>query len=110
MLQNASATGGLRGGNFQGALAQFRPAMLQNQLDQQYNKWSGLAGLGQASAAGQAAQGMAMAGNVGNLMGQGAAAQAGGIMGQGSIASNTFGDLLSIANTAVSGYRAYKGI
>ncbi|OBQ32118.1 MAG: hypothetical protein AN487_22985, partial [Anabaena sp. CRKS33] len=30
MLQNASATGGLRGGNLQGALAQFRPQMLQD--------------------------------------------------------------------------------
>jgi hypothetical protein len=28
LLQNASATGGLRGGNVQGALAQFRPALL----------------------------------------------------------------------------------
>ena len=34
LLQQASATGGLRGGNIQGALAQFRPQMLQQQIEQ----------------------------------------------------------------------------
>ena len=56
MLQNASATGGLRGGNMQGALAQFRPAMLQNQINQQMAMLGGISGqsmpaLGMASGA-----------------------------------------------------------
>jgi saccharopine dehydrogenase-like NADP-dependent oxidoreductase len=38
ILQNASATGGLRGGNVQGALAQFRPALLNQFLEQQYGR------------------------------------------------------------------------
>lgn len=46
ILQNASATGGLRGGNTQGALAQFRPQLLQQFMEQQYNRLGGLAGQG----------------------------------------------------------------
>jgi hypothetical protein len=42
ILQNASATGGLRGGNVQGALAQFRPALLNQFLEQQYGKLGGM--------------------------------------------------------------------
>lgn len=46
LLQNASATGGLRGGNTKGALAQFRPQLLQQLLEQQYGRLGGLAGQG----------------------------------------------------------------
>jgi len=41
ILQRASATGGLRGGNVQGALAQFSPALLQSLLEQQYSRLGG---------------------------------------------------------------------
>ena len=95
MLQRASATGGLRGGNIQGALAQFRPALLSSLIDQQYGRLGGLtalggnvtqnlASMGQASAAGVGAAGMTTGANVANLMGQQGAAQAGGILGQQS--------------------------
>lgn len=50
MLQNASATGGLRGGNTQGALAQFRPQMLNQAIGQQMQSLGGLAGMGQNAA------------------------------------------------------------
>lgn len=46
ILQNASATGGLRGGNTQGALAQFRPALLSQLINQRYQQLGGLSGLG----------------------------------------------------------------
>lgn len=46
MLQRASATGGLRGGNIQAALAQFRPQMLQQAIEQQYGRLGGFAGAG----------------------------------------------------------------
>lgn len=48
ILQNASATGGLRGGNTQAALAQFRPAMLSQLIEQQYGRLGGLSNLGMA--------------------------------------------------------------
>ena len=81
MLQNASATGGLRGGNLQGALAQFRPAMLQAALDQQYARLGGLTSLGQQSAAGVGTAGLQTGVNTAALLGQAGAAQAGGIIG-----------------------------
>ena len=82
MLQQASATGGLRGGNIQGALAQFRPAMLQNAIEQQYSRLAGLTTLGQQSAAGVGSAGMQTGVNIGGLLLRGGAAQAGGIIGQ----------------------------
>lgn len=81
MLQNASATGGLRGGNIQGALAQFRPAMLQAALDQQYARLGGMTALGQQSAAGVGTAGMQTGANTAELLGRAGAAQAGGIIG-----------------------------
>lgn len=81
MLQNASATGGLRGGNLQGALAQFRPAMLQAALDQQYARLGGLTEIGQQSAARVGTAGMQTGVNTAALLGQAGAAQAGGIIG-----------------------------
>jgi len=82
ILQNASATGGLRGGNTQGALAQFRPNMLAAAIDQQYQRLGGLTTLGQNAAAGVATGGQNFANNSGQLLGQIGSAQAGGILGQ----------------------------
>lgn len=98
LLQRASATGGLRGGNIQAALAQFRPQMLESQIAQQYERLGGLTSLGQASAAGQAGAGMQSAGAIGNLLAQRGAALAGGQIAQGSVARQGFADLQAIAN------------
>ena len=94
ILQRASATGGLRGGNVQAALAQFRPAMLQNLIDQQYSRLGGLSGtglsvtsqlsgMGQSAAAMQGQGGMNAASNIGNLLAQQGQAQSGGTLGIG---------------------------
>jgi hypothetical protein len=94
LLQRASATGGLRGGNIQGALAQFRPALLSSLIDQQYGRLGGmtalgaettgnLARLGQASAAGTGAAAQTTGTNVATLLGQQGAAQAGAEIAQG---------------------------
>ena len=95
LLQRASATGGLRGGNIQAALAQFRPQMLESQIAQQYERLGGLTSLGQASAAGQAGAGMQSAGAIGNLLAQRGAALAGGQLAAGSVPRQAFGDLLT---------------
>lgn len=97
MLQRAAATGGLRGGNLQAALAQFRPQMLQNEINSQYSRLAGLAQGGLGSAQNIGGQGMGMASNIGNLLGQMGAARAGGIMAGGSVPRQSFGDLLTIA-------------
>lgn len=93
ILQAASATGGLRGGNVQEALAKFRPELLSSLIGQQYNRLGALAGMGQASATGQAAQGMAMAGNISNLYGQQGAAQAGAALARGRATANMWGNI-----------------
>jgi hypothetical protein len=83
LLQQASATGGLRGGNIQGALAQFRPALLSSLIEQQYGQLGGMTALGQQSAAGVGTAGMQTGTNIANLLGQQGAAIAGGQLARG---------------------------
>lgn len=106
LLQRASATGGLRGGNIQAALAQFRPQMLESQIAQQYERLGGLTALGQRSAAGQGAAGMETAGTIGNLLAQQGAALAGGRLAGGSVARQSFGDVLRIGGT-IAGMKGF---
>jgi hypothetical protein len=100
ILQNASATGGLRGGNTQGALAEFRPQLLNQLVQQQYANLGGLTALGQNSAAQQGNQGMQSASNIGNLLAQGGAAQAGGYIGQANATNQLVGNLIGLGGAA----------
>lgn len=104
ILQNASAIGGLRGGNVKGALAQFRPQILNQLLESQYQKLGGLSQLGQASAAGQASAGLQTGTNISNLLGQAGAARAGGAIGQAGAVGQTFGDLTSLGGAIAGGF------
>lgn len=90
ILQQASATGGLRGGNVQGALAQFRPALLNQFLTQQYERLGGMTSLGQQSAAGVGTAGMQTASSIADLLGQAGAARAGAALGVGKALSSPF--------------------
>lgn len=119
ILQNASATGGLRGGNVQAALSQFRPQVLNSLIEQQYGRLGGIAGaglgvtgdlvtLGQASAAGQGASGMQSASNIGNLLANQGAAIAGGQLAKGNVVRGAFGDLVTIGG-ALAGAGAFGG-
>jgi hypothetical protein len=102
ILQNAAATGGLRGGNVQAALSQFRPQALNALIEQQYGRLGGLTSLGQASAAGQASSGLQSASNIGNLLANQGAAIAGGQMARGGVTRQAFGDLLNIGKTVAA--------
>ena len=93
ILQNASATGGLRGGNVQGALAQFRPQLLNQFLEQQYGRLGGLTQLGQQSAAGVGASGMSAASSIAELLGKRGEAQAGGALARGKMFSDILGEV-----------------
>jgi len=106
MLQNASATGGLRGGNTQAALAQFRPALLAQTIQDQYARLGGLTSLGQNAAAGVGNAGMQTGANIANLMGQQGAAQAGGVLAQnqlGNAVQGGFGLLQSMGGFGKQG-------
>lgn len=96
--QNASATGGLRGGNIQRSLSEYRPMLFSQLLDQQYSRLGGLSQLGQASAAGQAAAGMATGQGISNLYQQAGAAQAGGYLAQGQAQQNAIGNVLGLGS------------
>ncbi len=100
LLQRASATGGLRGGNIEGALAQFRPQMLSQLINQKLGQYGGLSQLGQASAAGQASAGLQTGSNIANLLAQQGAATAGGQLAQGQVAGQSFQNLIGIGKTA----------
>lgn len=84
ILQNASATGGLRGGNTQGALAEFRPQLLNSLINQRFNQLGTLSTGGQNSAAQTAAAGTTTSTNVSNLLGSIGSAQAGNYLAQGA--------------------------
>lgn len=80
--QNASATGGLRGGNIQSALGQFRPGVLNQLVNQQYGRLSGLSALGQNAAAGVGNNAAQTGRDIAGLIQDRGAYQAGGIIDQ----------------------------
>ena len=107
ILQNASATGGLRGGNTQGALAQYRPQVLSQLIDQQYGRLGGMASMGlntqqniaqmgQASAAQTGAAGLNYAGQAGSNLQGSAAAQAGARIAGAQANSNMVSNLAGL--------------
>ena len=95
ILANASATGGLRGGNVQSSIAQFRPQLLSSMIDTQYNRLGGIANAGQASASGQAQMGQQSSANISGLLGDQGAAQAGNALAQGQAQTDMYGNLVS---------------
>ena len=106
LLQKASATGGLRGGNIQAALSQFRPSILNALIEQQYGRLGGLTQLGQTSATGQAGSGMTSASNISNLFANQAAATAGGQIAAGNVGRQMFGDVLGAATATIGAKNA----
>jgi hypothetical protein len=109
ILSRASATGGLRGGNVQAALAQFRPQLLGQLIEQQYGRLGGFTELGQRSAVGQGAQGVALGANVSNLLGTQGAATAGGQLARGAVPGQTFGQLLQLGGAVAGAMGGFGG-
>lgn len=99
ILQNASATGGLRGGNVQSALARFRPALLSDLINKQYERLGGLTSLGQASATGQAAAAQQTGANVSALFQNQGQAAAKAALAKGQASANMYGNLAGLGST-----------
>ena len=93
ILANASATGGLRGGDVQAALGQFRPQVLSGLIDKQYGRFGGLATSGQNAAAGLGGAAQSMGNNVTQLLGQSGAARAGASLARGEAISGFTGSV-----------------
>jgi hypothetical protein len=88
VLQNASATGGIRGGNTQGGLANFGADTLAQVIQSQLGNLGGLAQLGLGATNSTGAFGAAASNNIANLTqqqgqnsGDAALAQAGALSG-----------------------------
>lgn len=99
LLQNAAATGGLRGGNIQGALADNRMNMLNTAYTNQMQNLGNLVTLGQNSATNTGTNAMAMANNIGNLNTNIGQAQAGYALARGQATDSMIGTLLGGVNS-----------
>jgi hypothetical protein len=93
ILQSASATGGLRGGNTQSALARFRPEILSSLIRDEYSRLGGMVGMGQNAAAGLGNAGMQLGQNISNQYGQIGQAQAGAALARGQATANMWGNI-----------------
>lgn len=115
-MQNASATGGLRGGNVQRGLADFRSDAFVDVLNQQIARLAGVAGLGQGATDSVSAFGANKANNVASLYGNMGQVRAGGLLTRGGINNqmwNNAGSFLdnSAKNIASGGFSGFlKGL
>ncbi|WP_156878087.1 hypothetical protein [Sphingopyxis sp. QXT-31] len=90
---NAAATGGLRGGNTQRGLADFRADRYASELDRQLAQLAGAAGLGSGATGAVAAFGADRANNVSNLLTQQGEARANGILTRGGINAQNWSNI-----------------
>lgn len=117
LLQRASATGGLRGGNIQAALAQFRPQLLSQEIDKRISQLGSIAGAGSeqalqalnlrgAAAARQAASGVQFGQNIGQTLGNIGAAQSQASLSGGM---GTAGQFISSIPSMIGTYQGLTG-
>lgn len=99
ILQNVSATGGLRGGDVQATLAQFRPQILSQLINQRFGRLGQISQLGQASAAGVGAGALQTGRDISQLQLESGRVGAQGALAQGQISSNLIGDITSSFGT-----------
>jgi hypothetical protein len=109
ILQNASATGGLRGGNIQEALSKFRPEVLSGLISQQFSRLGGITSIGANAAAGQASTGMNLGTNISNLYGQQGAASAGAALARGQATADMFGNIAGAAGYGMGAFATPMG-
>jgi hypothetical protein len=101
ILANASATGGLRGGNVQGSLADYRTNLLSSLIERQLTRSGGLAQQGQNSAARVGSAALTTGQQVSGLLQQQGAALAGGQIAGANAIGSAVGSLGGIAAGAL---------
>lgn len=102
ILANGSATGGLRGGNMQRGLADFRSDAFADQLNQQIARLAGLAGLGQGATDSVSSFGANASNNITDLLGQQGQARASGLLTRGGINASLWNNVGSFADSVAS--------
>lgn len=102
VLQNASATGGLRGGNTQRSLADFGSDTLMQTIQQQLSSLGGLAGMGVGATGAVANFGANKANAIGAQYGNIGNAQASGYLARGGIAQQQWNNAGSFIDDSVA--------
>ncbi len=93
VLNNAAATGGLRGGNTQSSLANFGSDTLAQVIQQQLANLGGISGTGQTSANQLGSAGQNTANSISSLLSQNGQSQAGGILGTAGVNNNAINSI-----------------
>lgn len=109
ILQNAAATGGLRGGNTQAALAYFAPSLLAQQINNQYAMLGGLTSIGQNAAAMVGNAGMTTGQNIAGLYGQQGSAAAGAAIAGGNAQTKLYNSLNGALGQYIGGGGGFGG-
>lgn len=89
-LQNASATGGIRGGNEVRSLADFGTDTFAQTIQRQLESLGGIAGRGAGAVGGASAAGGNIVSQIAQLLGQQGQVRAGGILTRGGITNGMF--------------------
>lgn len=100
ILQNASATGGLRGGNTQNSLANFGSGLLGDVYNTQVGNLTNGVGIGSGTVTTLGNLGQQNANSIAALLGQQGGAQASGTMGVANAWSNGITDIGKILSQA----------
>lgn len=109
LLQTASATGGVRGGNTAGAIGQLSPALLQQYYQQALSGYRDLAGLGLGATGSVAGAGQANTQNVIGLNGQIGNTLAAKYITKGGINAATIGNFGTALDEAAKSIAAAYG-
>jgi len=107
LLQQASATGGLRGGNIQGALAQYRPQMLQQAINDQVSRLGNISSSGTSAISSLPYINQTSAyptSNLSSLYQDLGSAQAGNILGQSQAQNQIYSNIAQGLGTAAGAY------
>jgi hypothetical protein len=104
LLQNASATGGLRGGNTQRSLADFGADTLNQTIQQQLASLGGLAGMGMGATESVANFGQNKANAVTQLLSNIGGAQASGSLAKGGINNQMWNNAGGFLDSVVSAF------
>lgn len=104
VLQNPSATGGLRGGNTQRGLADFRSDALSTMIQQQLSRLGGLAGMGMGSTEAVANFGANKSNAITELLGRIGGAKASGALTRGGINSQSWSNAGSFLDDAIKSF------
>lgn len=104
VLQNAAATGGLRGGNTQRSLADFGADTFAQVIQQQLANLGGVANMGMGATGNLGSLGAQNSANAQNILLQGGNTRAGGILGRQNVYNNLSNQLSGLLGQVIGGF------